>query len=232
MFTGSGMPMRFADTDGTMIDVYQSTTQMTDESGQTYPFTINTLLDRALGADGYYGAFNANMHTDRRRTPGADAIVASAKARGVPVVSAAADADLARRPQRLDVRRDRTGATTRSASASRSAPARPGCAAMVPATFGGKALQTLTRDGAPVTLTRETIKGVEYAFFAASAGAYAASYARRHDRAGDLARRRRSRRRTAPRPSRGRPTRPSDSRVDYGTSPTALTPDRHRRRAA
>ena len=46
-FTGSGMPMRFADTDGTMIDVYQATTQMTDESGQTYPFTINTLLDRA-----------------------------------------------------------------------------------------------------------------------------------------------------------------------------------------
>ena len=39
MFTGSGMPMRFADLDGTMIDVYQATTQMTDESGQTYPFT-------------------------------------------------------------------------------------------------------------------------------------------------------------------------------------------------
>ena len=36
-FTGSGMPMRFADLDGTMIDVYQATTQMTDESGQTYP---------------------------------------------------------------------------------------------------------------------------------------------------------------------------------------------------
>ena len=88
MFTGSGMPMRFADTDGSLIDVYQSTTQMTDESGQTFPFTINTLLDRALGATGYYGAFNANMHTDAVNSPGADAIVASAKARGVPVVSA------------------------------------------------------------------------------------------------------------------------------------------------
>ena len=39
MFTGSGMPMRFADLDGTMIDVYQATTQMTDESDQTYPLT-------------------------------------------------------------------------------------------------------------------------------------------------------------------------------------------------
>ncbi|MEI9808799.1 MAG: hypothetical protein WDO16_13570 [Bacteroidota bacterium] len=32
MFTGSGMPMRFADLDGTMINCYQSPTQMTDES--------------------------------------------------------------------------------------------------------------------------------------------------------------------------------------------------------
>ncbi len=35
MFTGSGMPMRFAKADGTLIDVYQAATQMTDESGQT-----------------------------------------------------------------------------------------------------------------------------------------------------------------------------------------------------
>ena len=39
MFTGSGMPMRFAQADGTMIDVYQAATQMTDESSQSYPFT-------------------------------------------------------------------------------------------------------------------------------------------------------------------------------------------------
>ena len=63
-FTGSGMPMRFADADGTLIDVYQATTQMTDESGQTYPFTIDTLLDRAIGPEGYYGAFTVNAHTD------------------------------------------------------------------------------------------------------------------------------------------------------------------------
>ena len=88
MFTGSGMPMRFADLDGTMIDVYQAATQMTDESGQTYPFNVDTLLDKALGAEGYYGAFTANMHTDSASHAGSDAIVASAQARGVPVVSA------------------------------------------------------------------------------------------------------------------------------------------------
>ena len=67
LFTGSGMPMRFADLDGSLIDVYQAATQMTDESGQTYPCTIDTLLDNALGPEGYYGVFTANMHTDTRR---------------------------------------------------------------------------------------------------------------------------------------------------------------------
>ena len=56
--------MRFADVDGTTIDEYQAATQMTDESGQTYPANVNSLLDNAVGPQGYYGVFTANMHTD------------------------------------------------------------------------------------------------------------------------------------------------------------------------
>ena len=67
MFTGSGMPMRFADLDGSLIDVYQAATQMNDESGQTYPLR-STLLDRD-SARGYYGVFTANMHTDNAASP-------------------------------------------------------------------------------------------------------------------------------------------------------------------
>ena len=88
MFTGSGMPMRFADTDGSLIDVYQAATQMTDESEINIAKHIAALLDGALGAQGYYGAFTANMHTDQYPHPGSDAIVAAAQARHVPVVSA------------------------------------------------------------------------------------------------------------------------------------------------
>lgn len=78
----------FAKADGTLIDVYQAPTQMTDESGQTYPKNIDTLLDNALGAAGYYGAFVSNMHTDTAVHAGSHSIVASAQARGVPIVSA------------------------------------------------------------------------------------------------------------------------------------------------
>ena len=170
-FTGSGMPMRFADLDGTLIDVYQATTQMTDESGQTYPFTINTLLDRAIGAEGYYGVFTANIHTDGATEDQAAAIVASAKARGVPVVTAKQMLTW------LDGRGSSsfTGITwsggllsfgiTVGAGAN-------GLQAMVPSTN----LSALTRSGVPVSFTTQTIKGTSYAFFSALAGAYQASY--------------------------------------------------------
>jgi hypothetical protein len=39
---GSGLPMRFADTDGSLIDCYQAPTQITDESGLNISnFVIN-----------------------------------------------------------------------------------------------------------------------------------------------------------------------------------------------
>ena len=85
---GSAMPMRFATTSGTPIDVYQGFTHMTDENGQTFPEAIDLLLDRAAGPEGYYGAFLANIHNDEVVAPAADEIVLSAQARNVPIISA------------------------------------------------------------------------------------------------------------------------------------------------
>ena len=141
MFTGSGMPMRFADTDGTMIDVYQAATQMTDESGQTYPFTVNTLLDRALGAPGLLRRVHRqHAHRSSRQRPGRDGdrrLGAGARRAGRV---GAADARLARRPQRLDVRADRLrrrrAELPRRGRRRRDRPARACCRR----TFDGKAL--------------------------------------------------------------------------------------------
>ncbi len=174
-FTGSGMPMRFADSDGSMIDVYQAATQMTDESDQTYPFTIDTLLNGATGPSGYYGVFTANMHTDSATSSGADAIVASAKARSVPVVSAKQMLTW------LDGRnRSSFGSIAWSANALRftvtAAAGASGLRGMVPASAGGAAIATITRNGSSIAFTRQLIKGVDYAFFDATDGSYVATY--------------------------------------------------------
>jgi hypothetical protein len=175
MFTGSGMPMRFANTDGTMIDVYQATSQLTDESGQTYPFEISTLLNNAVGAAGYYGAFTANMHTDNATSAGSDSIVATAQSLGVPVVSA---------NQMLRWLDGRNGSffgsitwnanvlsfTVTPADGSR------GLLAMLPTTVNGKTLSQITFGGSPVSFSTQTIKGITYAVFPAAGGAYQATY--------------------------------------------------------
>ncbi|HXH28818.1 MAG TPA: N,N-dimethylformamidase beta subunit family domain-containing protein, partial [Candidatus Polarisedimenticolia bacterium] len=175
MFTGSGMPMRFADLDGTMIDVYQAVTQMTDESGQSYPFTIDSLLDRAVGPDGYYGAFTANMHMDSASHPGSDAIVASALARGVPVVSGR------QMKEWLD---GRNGSSYQSIAWDGSVlsfsiavgQGAKNLRGMVPVLAPVGSLVGITRDGGAVSFTTETIKGIDYAFFDATAGNYEATY--------------------------------------------------------
>jgi hypothetical protein len=176
--TGSGIPMRFADTTGALIDVYQATTQMTDESGQTYPLTVDALLDKAVGPEGYYGAFTANMHTDFNPSAGqtgSDAIVASAQARGVPVIAA---------KQLLSWLDGRNGSSFQSLTWNANVlsfsvavgTGANGLQTMVPTTIAAGALSTITLNGSPVTFTRQTIKGIEYAIFQVAAGTYRATY--------------------------------------------------------
>ncbi len=176
MFTGSGLPMRFANVDGTIIDVYQAPTQMTDESGQSYPLTVDALLDGAVGPEGYYGAFTANMHTDSAQHPSSDQIVASAQARAVPVVSGR---------QMLEWLDGRNGSSFGSIGFSvsslsftvASAPGANGLRAMVPRTSGrGGVVTSITRNASPVMFSIETIKGMQYAVFDATPGAYEVAY--------------------------------------------------------
>jgi hypothetical protein len=178
-FTGSGFPMPFAHENGAKIDVYQAATQMTDESGQEYPATVTALLDGAVGASGYYGVFTANMHTDGGNTASAEsaaAIVSSAQARGVPVVTARQMLTW------LDGRNNSSFSSIASVANTLSftvnaAAGSDGLRGMVPATSGGGALVSMTRNGSAIPTTRQTIKGVAYEFFDATSGSYVATYA-------------------------------------------------------
>ncbi len=66
--TGGGFPMRFADLDGTLIDVYQANTNMTDETTSAFQTAIDALLDNAVGSQGYYGAFGIEHPHRQPRT--------------------------------------------------------------------------------------------------------------------------------------------------------------------
>jgi hypothetical protein len=173
---GGGFPMRFADLDGTQINVYQQNTNLTDESTTSFPASIASLLDNALGAQGYYGAFGANVHTDDPAPQaGAEAIVAAAQARGVPVISY---------KQMLDWVDGRNASTIRGLNWSAGTftfvttvgAGANGLQTMLPVQGPAGSLTGITRAGSPITYTLQTIKGIQYAMFAATAGAYVATY--------------------------------------------------------
>ncbi|MFL6072113.1 MAG: DUF4082 domain-containing protein [Mycobacteriales bacterium] len=175
--TGSGIPMRFTDVNGRMIDVYQATTSMSNEAGQSYPFTINTLLDRALGPQGYYGVFTANMHDSNEPTSFEDdQLVASAQNHGVSVTTAREVLKFmdARAASSFSNLTWSGSALTFNLTAARTA--RRLVAALPTTGAGGTVLSTLSRDGTPVAVNRVTSKGIEYAMFPATGGAYTATY--------------------------------------------------------
>ena len=174
--TGGGFPMRFAEADGAPIDVYQQNTNMNDEAGQAYPATIDALLDNAIGPNGYYGAFGANIHNDNPQfNPLAEAIIASAQARSVPVVSyrqllewvdgrnASSFSSLAWNAGTL------TFTTTIGSGAN-------GLQTLLPTQGPAGTLRSITCGGTSRSFSTQTIKGVQYAMFTAVGGTCQARY--------------------------------------------------------
>lgn len=177
MFTGSGLPMRFADLDGSIIDCYQVATQLTDESGQTLTTHITSLLDSALGSSGFYGAFCANMHTDNGTSTGSDEIIAVAQAKNIPVISAAqllkwVDAREASTFNNLTWSNNKLSFTITAAANSKH------LKAMLPINADDGVLDSLFYNGSPISYSTEIIKGIAYAFFDATLGnaTYEADY--------------------------------------------------------
>lgn len=185
LFTGSGLPMRFAKASGSIIDVYQAPTQMPDEASQTQPDTINALLDKALGPEGFYGTFVTNMHTDLAPHAASAAIITVAQNRGVPVISSeqlltwldARNASAFANLTWTAVSGAPQGGRTLSFSVNEIVGAN-GLEAMLPLRLVGGIgrLTSVLRNGAAVVFETRTVKGIEYAVFRATGGNYAVSY--------------------------------------------------------
>jgi hypothetical protein len=115
------------------------------------------------------------MHTDFVASAGSDAIVASAQARGVPIVSS---------KQMLDWVDGRNASAFRGLAWNSNVlgfevvvgAGANGLQGMLPVQAGTRTLQSLSRSGSAVPFTTQTIKGLQYALFTAAAGTYAATY--------------------------------------------------------
>jgi hypothetical protein len=148
---------------------------MTDEPGQTYPFTVDSLLDKALGPEGYFGAFTANMHTDEPQIPECDAIVSSALERGVPIVSSRQMLDWVDGRNSSSFSELKWNNGTLSFDIHKDSRAN-GLRALVPYQSTTGAVSSARRDGVAVDVVIQTIKGREYAALEAESGAYVIEY--------------------------------------------------------
>jgi hypothetical protein len=174
--TGGGFPMRFADLDGSLVDAYQQHTHMHDEAGQEYPATIDALLDGALGPNGFYGVFGTNIHHDYGAPQEAnEAIIASAQARGVPLISYEQLLDWvdARNASKLRGLGWDDGEFTFTITPGAGA---EGLHVLLPAQSPEGTLSALTCGANSHSYALQTIKGSEYATFAAVAGTCRATY--------------------------------------------------------
>ncbi|HET6995351.1 MAG TPA: N,N-dimethylformamidase beta subunit family domain-containing protein, partial [Chitinophagaceae bacterium] len=167
LFTGSGIPMRFGDLNGDILDVYQGVSQLVNENGVDYNVGVNTLLANALGPKGYYGIFGT--HDDYRDTTFSTAVISAALANHVPIISAR---------QALNWLDGRNNSAIGSISwnnnqLSFSVLAYSGAEnlkTMLPLYSSNGQLSSITRNGNSINFTVETIKGIQYAFFDAPLG--------------------------------------------------------------
>jgi hypothetical protein len=175
--TGSGFPMRYADLDGSIIDVYQAATHLVNENGVTYPDGINSMLDKALGPEGYYGVFGARYdYTDNFATQ----LLTSARARNVSLISAQQLLTWLEGRNSSSFSETSGGFVNDSGrhlvfSISVGAGA-DNLYAMIPNQAFDRQVSSITINGSPVTFTAETIKGRSYAVFPAKTGNVVATY--------------------------------------------------------
>lgn len=169
---GSGFPMRFADLDGRVLDIYQAASHLVNENGVDQRTGIAAMLDRALGPEQFFGAFGTHYdYTDGYF----DHLVAAARERGVAMISAA---QMLRWLDRREATRFEALAWNGHDLTFRvqleDGPER--VTGMLPVSALSHRLAAITRGGQRVHFRTETIKGIDYAMFDLEAGRYAVLY--------------------------------------------------------
>jgi hypothetical protein len=184
-FTGSAMPMRFADLDGRRIDVFQLCTQLTDESGQSYPDVVDAFLEAARGDAEFYGVFAANVHTTRDEDDRTlEILVSAARARRVPVISARALLGWIDERQASSCEVGEWSGRTLTMTI-RVPPNAAGRVTLLLPVDGTAADPTIARAGRSVSARQMNVNGIRYIAFEPDSGTYEVTD---EDRRGSVAR--------------------------------------------
>ena len=164
-FTGSGLPMKFINSNGQVIDIYQSVTQLPDEQWleENLYGCFKTLLDRSLDAEAYTFV-NVNFHSDRwqvwSRKPGLD-MLDYANRRSVPVWTAEHTLDFLKAREAASFHNLRW--SDHKLSFTLEVPlGGQDLTLMLPQVHHGLAISRVEVDGARQTGRRMTIKGRSY----------------------------------------------------------------------
>ncbi len=187
--TGSGQPMKFVRSDGTIIPVYQQLTELVDEqlltsAGAGYEGLNATqaiavsqqMIDASLAGD--YAALMTQNHVDYYGEGDpqvwAEGMLDYASSHGVPIWNA--DQWLAFTQARHDANYQDVSwdSTNKALSFSMQATVLPNnnLTTILPLSYSGNALQGVTVDGVLVSFSQQTIKGRNVAFVSVPAGVH------------------------------------------------------------
>lgn len=170
--TGSGMTMRFTDSSGSLLDVYQGVTDLDYETDPTGA-SVNSMLDNALNSNEFYGVLGTHYDTEDSYYL---TLVAAAKSHNVPIINT----------EQMTVWKDAINSSSfanitstkyKLTFTAQVAEGGNGMQAMVPTATSNGALSGITSaHGGAISYTTSTVKGVEYAIFNAQPDTYTALY--------------------------------------------------------
>lgn len=170
-FTGSGLPMKFCDKDGSVLDIYQSATQIADEHWRALiAKKFNTLLHGSLYNEAYT-FINANFHPERWKhfINYATEILQLCSYYNIPVWTAQKTLEFL---QMKDTSRfSKISWFNNTLRFQLEAPiAGEGLTFMLPIRFKNLYLSTISMDDTFMEYVAETIKGKDYALVVTSSG--------------------------------------------------------------
>jgi hypothetical protein len=171
-FTGSALPIKFARSDGKILDIYNSETQIADECWGEKAFDkYKVILDRALNNE-KYGWINVNFHPSmwNQYKPKALQVLQYSKDNGIPVWSAKDMYDFTRMKNSAGFENIIWTNNMLSFTLNASVNGYGEMTVMIPYIYMGRTLKSCIKNRKVAEFSLRTIKGIQYAMINSASG--------------------------------------------------------------